>query len=437
VPVDGKSEAIRVPHAAGSVAAPLTIAILTGQHLCHNPRVIKEAVALGEAGYRVTVVSAWMDAGLKQRDKELAKSSGINFVAVRDLTHAGLTSRAQRFLHRLRHRLGHMLFRSLGLESTWQLGYFAPELQRFVLDHPSDLVILHSEMALAAAPALLGAQRRIGVDMEDWFSEDLLPEARRGRPLRMLRNLEGLVLRNAVHSTCPSAAMSLALAAEFSCPSPRVVYNAFPWGDRKGLDGIGRDREDVTLPSLHWYSQSLGPGRGLEDLIAALPQVRHPLQIHLRGQHAAGFRAWLEQRIPAGWADRIHVHDLVSNDELLSRIAEHDIGFAGEMKYCRSRDLTVTNKILHYLLGGLAVVASDTAGQLEIAAQAGVAVRTYPSGDSGALAMQLNLLLESAETLREARIAALKAAQQALSWEHQAPVLLESIRTGWSQKTTR
>jgi len=53
----------------------------------------------------------------------------------------------------------------------------------------------------------------------------------------------------------------------------------------------------------------------------------------------------------------------VDGDDLLSRIAEHDIGFAGEMPHCRSRDLTVTNKILQYLLAGLAVVASGTAGQ--------------------------------------------------------------------------
>ena len=67
---------------------------------------------------------------------------------------------------------------------------------------------------------------------------------------------------------------------------------------------------------------------------------------------------------------------------MLSRIAEHDIGFAGEQNYCRSRDLTVTNKILHYLLGGLAVIASDTAGQRQIAAQAGEAVRVYPARTS-------------------------------------------------------
>jgi hypothetical protein len=221
--------------------------------------------------------------------------------------------------------------------------------------------------------------------------------------------------------------MSKALAGEFGCRPPAVIYNAFPWADRQTLDGKIKDRLDRTVPSLHWYSQTLGHGRGMEDLFAALPHVQYPVEIHLRGQPVSNFDKWLEARLPEKWRSRVFIHALVSNDELLSRIAEHDIGFAGEMKYCRSRDLTVTNKILHYLLGGLAVVASDTAGQREIAAQASGAVRLYSSGDPQALARELNTLLASAEELRSARATALKAAEQTFCWERQIPVLLSSV----------
>ena len=40
----------------------------------------------------------------------------------------------------------------------------------------------------------------MGVDMEDWFSEDLLPEARRTRPIRLLKQLEKNLLCHGVHS---------------------------------------------------------------------------------------------------------------------------------------------------------------------------------------------------------------------------------------------
>ena len=185
----------------------------------------------------------------------------------------------------------------------------------------------------------------------------------------------------------------------------------------------------APAPSIHWYSQTLGQGRGLEDLLASLPHIKHAVEIHLRGQSTNDFQEWLRKRLPEAWRARVFVHDLISNDELLSRIAEHDIGFAGEMKYCRSRDLTVTNKILHYLLAGLAVVASDTVGQCEVAEQACGAVRIYPSGDPQALAEKLNALLASTDELQSAKAAALKAAEQTFCWERQSPVLLQSVNS--------
>jgi glycosyltransferase involved in cell wall biosynthesis len=221
--------------------------------------------------------------------------------------------------------------------------------------------------------------------------------------------------------------MSAALAEAYECRAPAVVYNAFAWEQRQWIDGLQKDRRDARLPSLHWFSQTLGQGRGLEDLFAALPFLRHKIEIHLRGVPTVGFESWLMARVPAAWRDSIFIHDLVSSTELLSRIAEHDIGFAGEMKYCRSRDLTITNKILQYLLGGLAVVASDTAGHLEVARHAPDAVFTYPSGNAEALARRINELLESPEKLSHAKTSALRAAQKFFCWERQEDDFLETI----------
>jgi glycosyltransferase involved in cell wall biosynthesis len=221
--------------------------------------------------------------------------------------------------------------------------------------------------------------------------------------------------------------MSEALAREFGCPQPTVVYNAFPWSDRESIDGLFKDRRDRRLPSIHWFSQTLGHGRGLEDLIAALPLLKHAAEIHLRGKPVIGFESWIEHRLPEAWRVRIKIHPLVTNSELLSRIAEHDIGFAGETPLIRSRDLTVTNKILHYLLAGLAVVASETAGQREVAVQAPGGVFLYRSGDASALAARLDALLGSADALRQAKSAALDAAERTFCWERQEPALLDSV----------
>ena len=414
-----------------------TVVILTGGHICHNPRVLKEAMALAGAGYDVRVLGSWFDPILKARDQALLARLPVTFTPVVDFTSADPWARATRLLLKLRSKTARTVYRWSGLNSTLQLGLATRALQREAADVDAALYIAHLEPALPAALSLLDAGRLVGIDMEDWYSEDLLPQARKHRPVVLLRSLECQLLRRAVYVTCPSHAMSRALAAAYECAPPTVVYNSFRWVDRMTLDHRVKDRRDAQFPSIHWYSQTLGPGRGLEDLLAALPHLTSEAEIHLRGTPVAEFEGWAAGRIPERFRNRLFVHPLVSNDELLSRIAEHDIGFAGEMKFCRSRDLTVTNKMLQYLLAGLAVVASDTEGQQEVAEQAPAATFLYPSGDARALAARLNALLGSPELLRGAKVAALRAAEQIFSWERQEQKFLAGVAFALATRARR
>lgn len=392
------------------------VVLLTGNHLCHNPRVVKEADTLHDAGWQVQVLGGWMDTTLAARDRELCSTREWKFIPVVDCSDGGTAWTSHRNRLRARAKIGRLLGK-FGFENAWQLGYGAPELLAAARRSDSSLFIAHSEAGMWAASRLQRGGRAVGVDMEDWFSEDLLPEARRGRPVRLIRALEQTLLRNGQHQTCTSRAMSESLAAEFGGAAPAVIYNTFPWDDRRSLDGLCKDRRDRRVPSLHWFSQTVGPGRGLEELFQALPHVRPALEIHLRGETGSCGANWIRGLIPESWQDRVLIHPLVSNAELLSRIAEHDIGFAGESKFCRSRDLTVTNKLFQYLLGGLAVVASDTSGQREIAAAGQGGVIVYPSGDAQALAAVLNRLLESPQLLAQTKKSALRAAEDTYCWE--------------------
>lgn len=392
------------------------IAIVTGFSPARNPRALKEAATLSSDGYQVVLLGAELEEGARQADEALARRDGFEFKPVGRLTS----------WLRLRHRLGRELFRIGAIENRHQLGYFLPELLREAEASAADYYILHLEQALWVGAQLLRRGKRVGVDLEDWYSEDLLPEMRAQRPLGMLRRFEGELLRGAAHSSCPSQAMSSALAREFDCQPPAVIYNAFEWRSRGAA--VAADRRDRSVPSIHWYSQTIGLGRGLEDLLAALPHLRHVAEIHLRGAASPAFTDWLWTRIDEAWRARVFLHPPVPSEALLPHIAGHDIGFAGEMTYCRSRDLTVTNKLMHYLLAGLATVASDTAGQREVAHLAPGAIRLYPSGDAPALARELDRLLGSREAMLQAKAAALAAAERRFCWERQAPVLLSSVR---------
>lgn len=413
------------------------IVLLTGNALCNNPRAQKEAEALAEVGFDVTILGAWMSAEIKKRDREMLAGAPYAYEAVLDVADSSAGGRLEMLLARVKTGAGRKLYELLGAKSRSLLGYPVDQLLRRALLSSADLYIAHSEVGLYAARALHRRGRRIGVDMEDWFSEDLPPESRCGRPVDLLKELEQYVLRHAVHATCTSAAMSSALAIRYRCPPPRVIYNAFPWKSRKSMDGQTKDRASDSPPSIHWYSQTLGPDRGLETLMAALPQMKADAQVHLRGRGSSAYRDVLYRLLPAAYRSRVHFHEPVAGPELLSRIAEHDIGFSGERSSIPSRDLTVTNKILHYLLAGLPVVASDTSGNREIAARAPEAVFLWPEEKSDELASRIDSLLLDPDRLNSAKSTALRVAEKTFCWEQQMRSLTSSIGSAVARGSKR
>ena len=404
------------------------IAILSGLQLSTNPRVVKEADTLAAEGHDVEVIGVTLERELESRDRQLFHGKPWKYTPLVDVGSRHVADRLRYFAARARKRVCSELYERFGITTGGQLGVAAPAMLRYCLAHSADIYIAHNPQSLWVGAKLVEKGRRVAVDMEDWYSEDLLPEDRRGYPVDALRRWEGSVLRNAAYSTTTSHRLADALAQSYDCPVPAVVYNSFPLCERDTIDGETRDRANPDIPSLCWFSQVIGRGRGLETLMDALTDVRVPFEIHLRGKYAEDYRQSLRSRAPAAWRDRIHFHPQVSHEELISRLAEHDIGFAGELPFCRSRELTITNKILQYLLAGIAVIASDTPGQQEVAEMSDGAVITFAASKPDELANALNTFLRDPDHLRSARARARLAAEQHFCWERSAPVLIESVR---------
>lgn len=399
------------------------IAIVTGAHLCRNPRVVKEATALREAGHRVTVLGPAMSDDLGKLDASLVREGGFEHRVVADIR-PGSSSRRH---HRMVRRLAIEVCARMGWERPEALGYGVRATLAAARDLGADLTIGHQEVGAWVACALMDEGRTVGADIEDWYSEDLLPEARVGRPIGLLKRCEAQLVRHAPHVTTTSRVLAEALAEAYGGTAPTPIYNAFPWADRTDLDEVRRDREDRSFPSLHWVSQTIGPGRGLEMACEALSHVTRSIEVHLRGYASETDLRWLRNLFPDDLGHRLVIHDLVPPAELLSRIAEHDIGLALEAYAPPSRNLTVTNKILHYLVAGLAVIATDTAGQVEVAAHAPEAIRLFRGGDAVDMGQQINALVAEGGALERAKGAALEAARERFCWEVQRSILVRSV----------
>jgi glycosyltransferase involved in cell wall biosynthesis len=399
------------------------ILILIIGHLCNAPRPQKEATTLANAGHHVTIGGIWFDPVLIDRDRALLAQAPYHFTPILNFAP---TNRLTNLRIRFQGRLAKETYQRFGTFSPSLLGYGATAMLTAARRARADLTIVHSEGGLWVGNQLLQDGFRIGVDFEDWFSEDLLPEARRTRPIAQLKTLEQRLIQNCTYCLTTSHAMAEAMATAYHAPKPTVIYNCFPWAERSHLDQQIKDRRNLSIPSLHWFSQTIGPGRGLEILLQALPKLTMPVEVHLRGNYPASSRQWLEPLIPLEWRDRIFIHPVVSNTELLSRIAEHDIGLALEIPYCPNKQFTVSNKLFQYLQAGLAVVATDTAGQQEVFAQFPAIGQLIASASPQALAQALMYLLNHPQTLATAKTAALAAAQ-ALSWEQQRSHLLHAV----------
>lgn len=395
------------------------ILILVAGHLWSNPRSQKEAGALAKAGHSVHVGGIWFDQQGVERDLQIASGKAWRFEPFLDLRLSTRYGRTKSFLARVRNRLARELFSKLGLRSPELLGYGAREMLRTAIHESADLTIVRSEVGMWVGDCLLNRRRPVGVDFEDWYSEDMQPAARASRPVRWLKALERRAAADCRYVVAASRAMAEAIAAEYRVPAPQVVYNVFSLDENPGIDRAIKDRKNVNVPSVHWFSQTIGPDRGLESLFAAAGTLSHAFDIHLRGRLLPGYADWFASVVPVALRGRVFVHDTVPNEELLSRIAEHDIGLALEAAEPPSRNLTITNKMFQYMQAGLAIIATDTSGQREVFAQApgmGLLIRNR---DPDALARALAELLGDERRLLNAKRAAAAAFREKFNWEGQ------------------
>lgn len=400
------------------------ILIITNGPLCRNPRPLKEAEALGRAGHDVTVLMVRNHAPSEPYDVELMRAAPFRRESV-DLIPGYSANRATLILRRGISWLARKRPPALKLGQSLALGPVS-ELLKKTRTLPADLTIVHNEAAHWVGAQLLATGRRVAADIEDWHSEDLLPGTRFRRPLKLIRSVESLLLNRAVYTTTTSQALAHALHERYGGKRPEVISNSFP------LQETWHGHPNPT-PSFFWFSQTLGPGRGLELFLAAWARTSRASRVVLLGEPQGDYGASLLARLPPDKRSQLSFRPLVAPTELPAVIAEHDIGLALEQSFIVNRDLTITNKILQYLNAGLAVVASDTAGQREVlshAPDAGIIVKLTETTE---LAGTLDRLLADRDTLARRQAAARRLAEQVYCWEKEAPKLLALVEGALKQ----
>lgn len=419
---------------------PLRICIVTWAHVSNNPRVVKEADALAEAGHDVRVVAHQADAEFTARDADVVRRRPWRFVPLRIGAAHGRVAWLGR---RATQRAARMAF-DAGLARPslrdYALNPYTAPLSRLAACEAADLVIGHNLRALPAsarAAAVLGA--RLGFDFEDLHFAEMPESAGFAAERALVTAVEGAYVPRCDFLTASAPGIADEVARAYGVRRPEVILNSFSPGDALAASTrVPADRAD-SAPSLYWYSQVIGPERGLEEAIAAIGALGMPVALHLRGRVDAAYRQHLLALAAAAGIDAaMRFHAPAPADDLVALASQHDVGLALEQPISLNRDLCVTNKILTYLAAGVAVAATATRGQRVVMDAAPGAGFTYPPGDAVALAEGLRRLLASPRALADAKRASATAAAARFNWEHESTRLVAYLggETGAERRRT-
>lgn len=422
------------------MSAPPRVCLVTPGHLSTNPRLVKEADALHAAGCRVRVVATKFAAWADRADGEfLDRPWPTSWARFGPLA---------RWPGRQAMRLRRRILRPLALHAPRLPGVAAlafhdvvPQLARLAALAPADLYIAHN---LAALPAAVWAARRhgarVGFDAEDFHRGELAAVPANEPARRLTAGLEARYMPCCAYVTAASDGIARAYAEALGIACPTTILNSFPLAERQGTtppDELARERHGPGL-SLYWYSQTIGPDRGLEDALRAMASLGTGVRLHLRGSWADGYETTLlREARRLGVADRVHHLPPAPPGQLVERAARHDVGLALEVPATTNRDLCVTNKILVYLLAGLGVAATDTAGQREVLGHVPGAGFLYPAGNADALAACLRPWLAADGALAGARATSRLAGERRFCWEIERKIFLGIVHRALAQPLNR
>jgi glycosyltransferase involved in cell wall biosynthesis len=403
------------------------ICLLTPGHLSTNPRLVKEADALLDAGHDITVIAAEFTHWARDADKTFATRSWRVARTLRIGPRAALPSRMIQFLRRriARVMMGLGVRNPAVIRAAWHP--IAPDLVSAAKGIEADLYVAHYLAALpAAAIAARTHNALFAFDAEDFHLGDYPDGAAHEVERRMIRAIEGRYLPNCSYVTAASPGIADAYVKAYGIPRPTVVLNVFPRAHaaaRATLRGAA-----TPGPSIYWFSQTIGPDRGLECAVRAIGRAKSRPHLYLRGMPARAFldRLW-NLAADVGVADRLHLLAPAPPSEMVRLAAMYDIGLSAETGLTPNRRVALGNKLFTYFLAGLPTVASAIPSHIALAENIDIAMRLYPIDDSDGLSEAIDCYLCAPRTLSDARAAAWRLGMERFNWDVEKASLLDRV----------
>ncbi len=393
-----------------------------------NPRLVKEADALSEAGYEVTVVAPDSSEWARVADEVYVDRP---WKIVARPVYGPLSPRLTRIREIARRLIAGFATRILRLEhpflvcAAWHPA--APLLVKAAVKIKADLYIAHLATALpAAAIAARHNNALYGFDAEDFHLGEFADTPDTYHKRHLVKLIESRYLKGCSYVTAASPLIADAYSRTYDIPLPSVILNVFPLNHAPG--GSTSFGQGPTRPSVYWYSQVIGPNRGLECAVRAIGLALSKPHLYLRGATTDSFpKKLLAIAESVGAANRLHFLPLGPPSELERLAADYDVGYVGETGCTVNRKIQLTNKQFTYLLAGIPAIISDIPAHLDFAKELAPAVSIFRTEDAQSLSDVLDRLLLQPEALETARKAAFCLGQEKFNFEYEKAKLLMVI----------
>lgn len=405
------------------------VCVVTSAHISYNPRLVKDADALAEAGYNVRAVATNVEADKWQLDRALMAGREWKLDAVtayRNGPRRGRWFRAalrQKWCMRATQLFPHD--RCVMRAST----RYGMELAQLAAREPADLFIAYKLQVLpVAASAAKRWKAKLGFDVEDFHSGMRRFGATKTHADELAERVEAEYLPRCDYLTAASPGVASAVSKRYGGQTPISILNVFPLAERPPKPPVRMAGSPLRL---HWFSHVIGADRGLEDAVRAMQLLpAGSVELHLRGQCDATVRGYLDGLISEAGIDKraVIIHATVPPNELVCRTASFDVGLALETPVSDNRIICMkdlcTNKVFTYLLAGLAIAASGAGETGRIYDGAGF---SYPSGDVTRLATGLKHWLDKPDELSVAKKKAWELGESRYNWDLEKEKLLSAV----------
>ncbi len=403
------------------------ICLITGGHVSSTPRLVREAEALCDAGYDVHVVAGRSFPPADPLDRSLLEGARWKFHQVDGVVGGGALWR------RLRQKLAKRLlllspFANVRNAALVQAAGALAQA-RLAAALRADLYIGHQLAGLGIAGlAAEEANAYLGFDIEDYHDGETTEAMDDPALVTAARLLQIRLLPGCWHLTAAAPLIAERYREVYGVKATTVL-NVYPRSEAPE-EPLPASPITADQPAIfHWFSQTVGPERGLEHIVRILGRMRTPVRLQLRGHVSPDYRASLET-LARECGVKVPLEFLPSAppSELVRLAAPAHLGLSLEERMPPNRDLCLPNKDFAYLLAGLPVLFSNTQAHTALAPELGEAALLADVYHSAEVAEQLDAFLADPERQQRARIRAWELGQTRYCWEIERAAFLASVR---------